>query len=331
MEPVMLVDVLDEHGSVQQRHRVAGAGGQCRIGRSLACEVPLEDAFAAAEHARLTLQPDGRVLVEDLGSRNGTRHERQLVAPAQGRLIDGGLLQVGRTRVRVRTSQSPLPEERVFRRDLLQRHRTLLACAGVLLCLLFAAFMAWTREPVKTGEAITFAVLLAVVVLAIWAGTWTLVSRLTVGAWQLRIHLALASLCIALWGWGFWLYTVAAFAFQWRWLGVATAVLAGVVSWFTAWRHLRYATRLHGAAALLLGLLAPAVSGGLWWLVELQVDPRTVNRVELGARILPPSVRVAPSMELGDYLSDVASLKREASRNRQQSLLAAPVLDEPRE
>jgi hypothetical protein len=42
-------------------------------------------------------------------------------------------------------------------------------------------------------------------------------------------------------------------------------------------------------------------------------------------------VRVAPSMELGDYLSDVASLKREASRNRQQSLLAAPVLDEPRE
>ncbi len=331
MEPVMLVDVLDDHGSVQQRHRVAGAGGICRIGRSLACEIPVDDAFAAAEHTRLTLQPDGRVLVEDLGSRNGTRYERHLVNPAHGRLVDGGVLQVGRTRVRVRTSQLPLPGERLFRRDLLQRHRTLLACAGVLLCLLFAAFMAWTREPDKTGEAIIFAVLLAVLVLAIWAGTWTLVSRLTVGAWQLRIHLALASLCIALWGWGFWLYTVAAFAFQWRWLGVFTAVLAGAVSWLTAWRHLRYATRLHRAAALTLGVLAPLLSGGLWWLVDLQVDPRTVNRVEHGARILPPSVRVAPSVELGDYLTDVASLKREASRNRQQSLLAAPILDEARD
>ncbi|MDQ2639320.1 MAG: FHA domain-containing protein [Pseudomonadota bacterium] len=331
MEPVMLVDVLDDHGSVQQRHRVAGIGGQCRIGRSLACEIPVDDAFAAAEHARLTLQEDGRVLVQDLGSRNGTRYERHMVDPGQGRLIDGGLLQVGRTRVRVRTSQLPLPGERLFRRDLLQRHRTLLAATGVLLCLLFAAFMAWTREPDKTGEAIIFAVMLAILVLAIWAGTWTLVSRLTVGAWQLRIHLALASLCIAIWGWGFWLYTVAAFAFQWRWLGAFTAVLAGVVSWLAAWRHLRYATRLHRAAALTLGLLAPLLSGGVWWLVDLQVDPRTVNRVEHGARILPPSVRVAPSVDLGDYLTDVASLKREASYRRQQSLLAAPILDETKE
>jgi pSer/pThr/pTyr-binding forkhead associated (FHA) protein len=73
MEPVMLVDVLDDHGNVQQRLRVAGTGGQCRIGRSLAAEIPIDDAFAAPEHARLTLQADGRVLVEDMGSRNGAR------------------------------------------------------------------------------------------------------------------------------------------------------------------------------------------------------------------------------------------------------------------
>jgi hypothetical protein len=328
MEPVMLVDVLDDHGSVQQRHRVSGAGGQCRIGRSLACEIPIDDSFAAPEHALLTLQEDGRVLVRDLGTRNGTRYDRHLVDPQEGRLITGGLLFVGRTRVRVRTTEVPLPPERVFRRDLLQRHRTLLAAAGVLLCLSFAAFMAWTRVPDKTAEAIIFAVLLAVVVLAIWAGTWTLVSRLTVGAWQLRIHLALASICIALWGWGFWLYTVAAFAFQWRWLGPFAAVLAGVVSWIAAWRHLRYATRLRRVGALTVALLAPLLSGGLWWLVDLQLDPRTVNRVELGARILPPTVRVAPSVDLGDYLTDAATLKREANRNRQQSLLAAPILDE---
>ena len=32
-------------------------------------------------------------------------------------------------------------------------------------------------------------------------------------------------------------------------------------------------------------------------------------------------------MDLNDYLTDAATLKREASRNRQQSLLETPVLD----
>jgi hypothetical protein len=39
-------------------------------------------------------------------------------------------------------------------------------------------------------------------------------------------------------------------------------------------------------------------------------------------------VRVSPSLDLTDYLADAAELKREANRNRQQSLLAAPILDE---
>jgi hypothetical protein len=328
MDPVMLLEVLDDHGNTVHRLRVAGSGQQCRIGRSLACEIPLDDVHAAPEHTLLTLQPDGRVLVQDLGSRNGTRLGGFLVEGEDGRLASRGELIIGRTRVRLRTADEPLAPERLFRRDALRRHRTLLAIGGVALCLLFAAFMAWTRVPERTGQGMLLAVLLAIVVLAVWAGSWTLVSRLTVGSWQLRIHVALAAICLALWGWGFWLYTLAAFAFQWRWLGACAAVLAAVVSFVIAWCQLLYATRLRGAAALLLAVLAPLLGGGLWWLADLQIDPRTVNRVEQGARILPPSVRVAPSMDLGDYLNDAATLKREANRNRQQSLLEAPILDE---
>jgi hypothetical protein len=144
----------------------------------------------------------------------------------------------------------------------------------------------------------------------------------------LRIHLALAALCVALWGWGFWFYTLAAFALQWRWLGPATVALAAAVAFLAAWRHLRYATHFRRPAAMALALLAPLLGGGLWWLVDLQVDPRTVNRIEQGARIQPPSVRIVASEDLGDFLTDASELKREANRNRQRSLLAAPILDE---
>jgi hypothetical protein len=200
--------------------------------------------------------------------------------------------------------------------------------AALALCLLFAAFMAWARAPEQLAQGVLVAVLLALAVLAIWTAAWALVSRLTVGAWLVRIHLALAALSVALWGWGYWLYTLIAFALQWRWLGPVMAVLAGVVAFLAAWRHVRYATHFHRPAALALALLAPLLGGGLWWLVDLQIDPRTVNRVDQGARIHPPSVRVVASEDLGDYLTDSADLKRDANRNRQRSLLAAPILDE---
>lgn len=324
----MLVEVLDDHRRVQLRQRLAGAGAQCRIGRSVACDIPLDDAFAAPEHALLTLQEDGLVLVQDLGTRNGTTVDGARVNAAQGRVVAGGEIGIGHTRVRLRTAGEPLAPERPLHRDPLQQHRTAAAVTGLLLCLLFAAFMAWTRAPEQLAQGVLVAVLLAIAVLAIWTGAWALVSRLTVGAWLVRIHLALAALCVALWGWGYWLYTLAAFALQWRWLGPATAVLAAVVAFVAAWRHLRYATHFRRPAALALALLAPLLGGGLWWLVDLQLDPRTVNRVEQGARIHPPSVRVVASEDLGDFLTDVSELKREANRNRQRSLLAAPILDE---
>lgn len=324
----MLVEVMDDHGNVHQRQRFTGVGARCRLGRSLACDMPVDDAFAAPEHATLTLQPDGRVLVQDLGTRNGTRLGGRRIDVAHGVTTAGGELWIGRTRVRVRTGQEQLVPERLFRRDLLQRHRTLVAVTGVALCMLFAAFMAWMRASGQVAQGIVFAMLVALAALAIWAGTWALVSRLSAGAWQLRIHLAIAAACLALWGWGYWLYTLAAFAFQWRWLGPFAVVLAGLVSFAASWRHLHYATRLRRAVVLPLAVLVPLLSGGLWWLIDLQVDPRTVNRVVQGPRVLPPGVRVAPSVELNDYLADVTELKREASRNRQLSLLDSPILDE---
>lgn len=327
MDPVMLVEVLDVHGHVQIRQRVAGAGGQCHIGRSLRCDVTIDDPYLAAEHTRLTLQQDGRVLVQDLNTRNGTRVDGQLIDAQTGRLIVQGELQIGRTHVRVRTGEARLAEERPFRRDPLRRYRTLLALVGLLACFTFAAFLQWTYAPEQLAERILIAELIVVAVLSLWIAAWCLVSRLTAGAWQVRIHLAIAACCMGLWAWGYWLYTVAAFAVQWRWVGPFAVFLAALVALAAAYLHLRNATHLRPVISLLLALLVPPLLGGVWWVVDQQMDPRTVNRMETGPEIYPPYLRLAPSTDVSDYLSDTAALKREANRNRQQSLLENPVLD----
>jgi hypothetical protein len=327
MAAVMLVEVLDVHGHVQHRLRLAGAGSQIRIGRSIVCDLPIDDAFAAAEHVLLQLQQDGRVLVRDLETLNGTRLGRQLIDARDGRIIAGGELLIGRTVVRVRTAETPLPPERRFRRDLLRRYRSLLALAGLLLCLAFAAFLQWTYDPEQLAQRILVAELLVVAGLTLWVGAWALVSRLTVGAWQVRVHLAIATCCVAMWLWGYWLYALGAFALQWSWLGTVMAGLAGLVALLAAYLHVRNATTFQRVVAVLLAALAPLLGGGVWWLVDLQVDPRSVNHVEGGADIFPPSLRLAPSVDAGDYLGDMAALKRSANRNRQQSLLESPIFD----
>jgi hypothetical protein len=327
MDAVMLVEALDVHGHVYVRKRITGVGMQCRIGRSLACDMVLDDAYAAPEHTLLTLQEDGRVLVQDLGTVNGTRIGMQRVTDPAGVAMSRGELLIGRTRVRVRTLETTVTPERVFRRDPLRRHRTVLAVAGLALCIAFAAFMQWSYAPDRLAPRVLIAELVALSGLAVWVGLWCLVSRLTVGAWQVRIHIAIAAFCIGLWVWGYWLYTVIGFALQWRWLWVFMVAFASGVALAAAYLHLRKATNFRRTASLALAILAPLICGGVWWLVDLQLDPRDVNRVMPGTKIYPPALRLAPSTDLGDYMSDVGTLKRAANRNRQESLLEAPIID----
>lgn len=327
MDSMMLVEVLDVHGHIDFRLRISGSGGQCRIGRSLACDVVVDDAYAASAHTLLTLQQDGRVHVQDLGTRNGTRVDGRRIEGEEGVLIAKGELLIGRTRVMVRTPDAQLPPERPFRRDLLRRHRTSLAVAGLLLCLAFAAFLQWTQAPERLAPRILIAELAALGILAVWVGAWALVSRLSLGAWQLRMHLAVASFCLGIWAWGHWLFAIADFALQWRVFGLLIAAAAGAVALAAAYLHLRNATHLRRSASLLLAVLAPLVCGGVWWLADLQLDPRTVNRVSLGASVFPAAPRLAPSTDLADYLTDIVALKRAANRNRQESLLETPIFD----
>ncbi len=327
MDAMMLVEVLDVHGHIDFRLRVNGIGGQCRIGRSLSCDVVVDDAFAAGEHTLLTLQADGRVHVQDLATRNGTRVDGRRLEGEDGALIAKGELLIGRTRVLVRTPDAALPPERAFRRDLLRRHRTALAVVGVALCLAFAAFLQWTGAPERLAPRILIAELAAMCILAVWVGAWALVSRLTVGAWQLRMHLAIAAFCLGLWAWGHWLYTIADFALQWQGLGMVMAVAAAAVALAAAYLHLRNATHLRRSVSWMLALLVPPLCGGVWWLADLQLNPHTVNRVSLGARVFPAAPRLAPSTDLGDYLTDIVALKREANRTRQESLLETPIFD----
>ena len=79
----------------EQRGRTYDVADELTIGRAAGCQVPLDDSYASQLHARL-FRRNGDLLVEDLGSTNGTFLNRKKVSSAVP-MRKGDRLQVGKT------------------------------------------------------------------------------------------------------------------------------------------------------------------------------------------------------------------------------------------
>lgn len=93
-----------------QLHVVAGPdaggvhllhGGRIHIGRSAEADVPLDDPDVSRLHCAITVTPEGRVSVADLGSTNGTTLDGAQVGTRPVRFAQGALLRVGESALRL--------------------------------------------------------------------------------------------------------------------------------------------------------------------------------------------------------------------------------------
>jgi pSer/pThr/pTyr-binding forkhead associated (FHA) protein len=79
----------------QLKGRTYDVANELTIGRAAGCQIPLDDSYVSQLHARV-FRRDGDLLVEDLGSTNGTYLNRKKVdGPVPIRR--GDRLQIGRT------------------------------------------------------------------------------------------------------------------------------------------------------------------------------------------------------------------------------------------
>jgi hypothetical protein len=219
-----------------------------------------------------------------------------------------------------------LPPERLFRRDLLQRHKTLLAVLGLVLVLSYAAFDQWLTAPEQLAPRMLATLVGACLILGLWIGMWTIITRIGHGAWNLRIHIAIGANAIALGAWSNWLLRMTSYAMQWRLTPVTTIIgIAAIVG--ALYLHLRKATYLRARTTIIVAVAIPLMLGTAAGWLAVQASLQDVNRITLGPAVYPPATRIAASTELNDYLGQVNSLKREAGRKRQQSLAEMPLAE----
>lgn len=87
-------------GEVSKGERLKLKSGGSVIGRSPEADVVIDDPYASEFHARVGPQ-DGKVVVYDLGSTNGTYvNGRRVAAPTT--VVKGDTVQIGKTIIEVR-------------------------------------------------------------------------------------------------------------------------------------------------------------------------------------------------------------------------------------
>lgn len=101
----MELKLITEQGATERAVPVVGT---VTIGRDPACEIALDDPRISRRHARIVLV-EGRPVVEDLGSSNGTWINGRQSVSAPTALSVGDELQIGDKRLRRSSATSRRP------------------------------------------------------------------------------------------------------------------------------------------------------------------------------------------------------------------------------
>jgi hypothetical protein len=305
------VELLARNGDVLQRRRVDRL--PIRVGRGYDNDVILDDDYAAAAHAVVEEDASGRLLLRDLGTRNGIVVDRKR---RQETVLTGDtVVRIGHTALRVRAADYPVAPELVDR-TFHGWEGTLPGAAGLALagaCALLARWLADTGffELVRYAEALAGGLAAAL----LWAGVWACANRLFGRHARLGRHLfvfgcgAAALMAYALAG------STVAYAFSAESIThyaslVATVLVAGMIYFHLCTvrprNRVRYRWICAGCAVLCSGLILAG---------NLQRTGRLSDELYMSV-LMPPDIRVSPDHGVDEFMRDVEAMQGPLDRSR---------------
>lgn len=196
MAAIAFVEVLDRRGAVLSRTRLDAV--PATIGRAYNNDVILDDRYVCPTHAVLVRDEDGRLLLEDADSVNGLfvpgREGRTARVPIERRT----LIRVGHTRLRIVVPDAEVPAATLdqladSKVEQFARSRKF-ALVSLAVVVAFAAISMYLESFDENTVPQTVGVVIVVpLLLALWAGAWSLASRIVVQRFEFVPHMAVVT------------------------------------------------------------------------------------------------------------------------------------------
>jgi len=315
VDEVIFLEVL-EGDAVHTRHRLERF--PVTVGRGYANDIILDDPKVSASHLRIERAEDGTLMLRDVGSSNGTFRVEPWARLAELTLVEDARVAVGDTVLRFRSRSYVVEETRMTVAPVAPRgHRVFERPFGfpAMLAVTVVAYLLYeylTNYQKTDWGSLALAVFAPVFAAFVWAGIWSVASKVarrqfffgahgTIGSLALLglltipMGVTLLTYSLSLGGWVRWLYLLGYLG----WMG-------GVLFW-----HLRYVTRAEPRRVV--GVLAVILVcfGALTQADSLLGEEDFSTSLEIDRTLLPPAFRVAPAGSADAFFEDAQRLQEE--------------------
>lgn len=323
MRAPYFVETLARNGDVLHRHQVAST--PIRLGRGYDNDYIVDDAHCAARHAVVDLDDDGRLVLRDLGSKNGVVH--------RGRRTDNivmtgdTVVRLGHTSLRVRPADYPVPPEQLDR----TRHGWeggLPGLVGMLLIGVTSLFTVWLNDT-QPFQLIRYLQALAYGFGAglVWSGAWAFANRLFGRHARLGRHLFIFGCGVAAVTVYKLLSSLLAYSFSLEFITRYSAHVAVAIAAVMLFYHLSTVKpdgrRRFAIVCALLGVLG----SGLTLISNEQRMGRPGDELYMSV-ILPPATKVARDHSVDEFMTEVGAMRAKLDAERAKKVKDAAAADE---
>lgn len=313
MAAVMWIEVLSRDGAVATRSRIDAP--EARIGRAFDNDVVVDDAHVAPHHLRVFRGEDGELVAEDLGTINGLYPEHGARRVARVSLDRAPGIRIGRTTLRVHDGAHRVAPERPLTPPRDHARWAAGLAAALFALVLLVNWLELTTEP--RADVLVLPLLVLAMALAVWAGSWAILSRVFFGQAQFALQLRIAAAaCIALVLWDQIAETLA-FALAWR----PMAEYAGLGVWAvlvaTCYAHLHAIGPRHLRATMAVIVVLVVSGAGLQYFARAESRRAGGHGATLGD-LRPPAFRLVPAASIEDFFMRAEAVKSRVDHARTQ-------------
>jgi hypothetical protein len=314
MAPVIVVEVLEKSGRVHERIRLTGF--PVTIGRGYGNDIILDDDFVSASHGRIELDEEGKPMLVDLDSENGTYVLPSLDRVSRCALGANTLVRVGHTLIRLRSPEYALPKTRHDSLGMNRASRWLASGFGAALALCTVAALMLlegyqTSLQLVQPERLLLGALPVVLAIPVWAGLWALVSRSFAHHTFYLAHLAIASLGVI----AFFLIDTMAEYYAFGFSAEMSADLifegvAGLVAAAVLYGHLRFATLLTPRIVATTAVLVASALIGLTTFTDYVESLQFNDDLPYPGELKPAMFKMAKSHTPAEFAAGAKALTK---------------------
>ena len=193
----VILELVNRGRRVIQRYKMNAA--VIRIGRAYDNDIILDEPHVSPHHAELRLDESGQWFIHDLNSTNGIRYEFGKPIRAPRIVSSGEVFSLGRAHLRLMSIQHPIPDTVPLTKieSLLVVLSNLWVVVGLtLLMVSWFALRAYMEASAQSANSeIIQQVLMALLVVLVWAGLWGFFGRVLRHEARFLTQLSVVFLC----------------------------------------------------------------------------------------------------------------------------------------